>query len=114
MLKTLATFAAGLWLGSRLTASKVDGDPQWWGPAMMRLFAGDNVPMQVPDALLLRAEAAARAANVPIGFVLQAAQEGAADLVAAALDMRAQALELGPPSPDTAAQWRAKVIAAWR
>jgi hypothetical protein len=109
----LATFAAGLWLGSRMTASHA-GDPQWWGPAMMRLFAGDNVPMQVPDALLVRAEAAARAANVPIGFVLQAAKEGAADLVAAALDMRAQAIDLGAPSPDNAAQWRAKVIAAWR
>ena len=72
MIQALAAFAAGLWLGSRLTASHA-GDPQWWGPAMMRLFAHDNVPMSVPDALLVRAEAAARAANVPIGFVLQAA-----------------------------------------
>ena len=114
MIGKLAIFAVGLWVGNRLTSTNAVGLPNWWHPAMIRLFAGDQVPQGVPADLLTRAEAAARAAGIPIGWVLEASRQGAADLVAAALDMREAALQSGAPQTENAAKWRAQVISAWR
>lgn len=114
MIGKLAIFAAGLWVGNRLASTNAADVPQWWHPAMIRLFAADQVPQGVSADLLTKAEAAARAAGIPIGWVLEASKQGAADLVAAALDMREAALQSGAPQEATAAQWRARVISAWR
>lgn len=114
MLKALAIFAAGLWVGNRLTSTAASGEPEWWHPAMIRLFAADQVPQGVPADLLTKAEAAARAAGIPIGWVIEASKQGASDLVAAALDMREAALQAGAPQEQSAALWRSQVISAWR
>jgi len=110
----LATLALGIWIGSRLSSAPASGVPDWWHPAMIRLFAADQVPQGIPADLLTKAEAAARAAGIPIGWVIEASKQGASDLVAAALDMREAALQAGAPQEQSAALWRSQVISAWR
>ena len=114
MIRTLAAFAAGVWLGAKLFGGSGTNAPNWWHPAMVRLFAHDQTPVNVPDDIIAQAEPVARAFDIPIGWVIHARCKGAADLSAAAEQMRDKARSLGAPTADTAAQWRAQVLAAWQ
>ena len=115
MIRTLATFAAGVWLGAKLFGGGGGTSaPEWWQPAMVRLFAEDQTPVNVPDEILAQSEPIARAFDIPIGWVIDARCNGASDLSSAAEQMRDEALSLGAPTAENAAQWRAKVLSAWQ
>lgn len=107
MWKLLIGVGLGFWL-ARQGADR----PSWWVDVMTRAFASDQVTVR-RDAVADAASQAAADSGIPVAWLVSVAEQGVADLQAAARKMAETAKNIGAPAdslPGTLAAWKAAVI----